>query len=452
MSKLPERRAEKGLDIGLWPTTPDEIVEYFDNQFESRVRVKFAPRGDTLIIPDGWHGAGKEGEVAVYVGDLLTKPIAGTKLGAEDFLRWATLNKFSITDAQDHETTVSNAAKIIEGDQLSSEGKPIIRITRLGANKTPVEIQFFGGASNPWMKTLTEIGNQDKKSPIFIETDKRDYRSAVQQLFRPFISKGTKGDRARMGLSSTVDILRRVDDCSASAVTFIGDQMLDDAMLISHENLLEVHDVSVATLQAVVLAITMADRRHVPLIMRIGAPAFGLGQGDQLNYMMNTLPEMTAYGPLTVGDMGTLMDEGESADAIPKLLEVRKGDASRELRLFLGGGQPVARMIKEVHEERGKPLVWDLAIRRAARIDKGPDNWGVLISGTNVTVRTERRDKSFIKPGVELTDHENTPWIVGKSGLWGSFGTEEGGLLPVRFVDRGKTETLYLPVKSKTER
>ncbi len=429
--------------------TPEEIVEYFVREFESKVRVKFPPRGDIITIPDGWHGAGKEGEVAVYVGDLLTKPIAGTKLSAEDFFRWGTQNKFVLTDGKHRKVDVPTASKIIEGDQDSLDGNPILRLTRTESNKMPVEIQFFGGATNQWIETLTKIGNKTKDNPFFIETDKRDYLNAVRQLFRPFISKGTKGDRARLGLPLTVDILRRVDDCSASGVTFIGDQALDDAMLISHENLLEIHDVSVSTLHAVVLAISMADRRHVPLIMRIGAPAFGLGSGSQLNYMMNTLPEMMKYGPQVVGDMGTLMDEGESAEAIPKLLEVRKGDASRELRLFLGGGLPVARMLKEAHEERGKPFVWDLAIRRASRVDNGPDQWGVLISGTNVTVRTARRDKSFLPPDTELVDHENTPYFVKSSGLWGSLGVETGGLIPVTFVDTGKSETLYLPAKAK---
>jgi len=44
-----------------------------------------------------------------------------------------------------------------------------------------------------------------------------------------------------------------------------------------------------------------------------------------------------------------------------------------------------------VHDERGKPIGWDLAIRRASRVDNGPDAWAVLLSGTNITVRTARR-------------------------------------------------------------
>ncbi len=447
MSPSPDRRAEMPLDNTLRTTTSEAIVEYFNSQFESKVRVKFAPAGELITIPDGWHGAGKEGEVAVYVGDLLTKPIAGTKLAAGDFLRWSTGTGFSLTDDHHRHIDISDAIKIIEGFHYSTDDEPVLRLTRAESNKTPVEIQFFGGATSRWIEKLSEIGNKDKK--FLTLSDKKEYRIVVRELFRRFISKGTKSDRTRLGLPLTVDILRRVDDCSASGVTIIGDQTLDDAMHISLENLLEIHDVSVATLQSVVLAISMADRRHVPLIMRIGAPAFGLGSGKQLNYIMNTLPQLEQYGPLTLGDMGTLMDEGGSVDAKPMLEEVRKGDASRELRLFLGGGLPLAHMLREIHEERGKPFVWDLAIRRAARVDNRPNEWGVLISGSNVTVRTSRRDKTFLKPGAELTDHEYMPWIVGQSGLWVSFGMEEDGLIPATFVDRGKTATLYKAVKAK---
>jgi hypothetical protein len=447
MSPSPEGSVETGIDFGLRPTTPEAIVDYFGHHFDSRARVKFPPRGDVITIPDGWHGAGKEGEVAVYVGDLLTFPIAGTKLSAEDLLRWSTQGGFSLTDGQHRHISASDATELIEGTHYATDGNPILRLTRVESNKTPVEIQFFGGATNPWIEKLSKIGNTDQK--LLTESDKNEYRQAVRELFRQFISKGTKGDRTRMGISPTVDNLRRVDDCSARGVTIIGDQTLDDAMRISLENLLEIHDVSVATLQSVVLAITMADRRHVPLIMRIGAPAFGLGSGDHLNYIMNTLPQMEALGPFTVGDMGTLMDEGESAEATPKLLEVRKGDASRELRLFLGGGLPVEHMLMEIHEERRKPFVWDLAIRRAARVDNGPNEWGVLISGSNVTVRTSRRDKTFLEPGTYLTDHEDMPWYVLKSGQWVSFGFEEGGLIPATFVDSGKTITLYKVAEAK---
>ena len=213
-------------------------------------------------------------------------------------------------------------------------------------------------------------------------------------------------------MASTVDILRRVDDCAASMVTIIGDQIIDDKMQISRDHLLEIHDLSVATTQAVVLAIIMAERRHVPLLMRIGAPAFGLGSESGLNYIMNTLPQMKIHGPMTVGDMGTLMDEGDSAAATPKSVAVRKGDASRELRLFLGGGLPVSKMLAQVHDERGKPVGWDLTFRRASRVDNGPEHWAVLVTGTNLTGRTARRDKSFITPGTELVTHENDPYEV----------------------------------------
>lgn len=448
MHNLPDRRAEQGSRVELRPTTPEAIVAYVDKQFESQVRVQFAPKGELITIPDGWHGAGKEGEVLVEVGDMLTKPISGTKLTAKDLLQWSVRERFSLTDGQGNPIDADTAATILEGDRYSwGDNKPVLRLTRGRSGGTPIEIQFYGGATNPWIEMLSKIGNKD---PGHIsQSERNEYRRAVLQLFRPFISKGTKGERTRLGLPPTVDILRRVDDCFASGVTIFGDQIIDDAMRISRDNLLEVHDISVATMQAVVLAIIMAERRHVPLVMRIGAPAFGLGSEKGLNYIMNSLPQMQAYGSFTVGDMGTLMDEGESADAKPTLVPVRQGDASRELRLFLGGGLPVSKMLTDVHEERGKPIGWDIAIRRASRVDNGPQKWAVLMSGTNLTVRATRRDKSFFPPGTVLTDNDGYDYVVKGSGLWGSLEQAPGNRIKVSYVDRNKGQVdLYqlLPV------
>lgn len=421
----------------LRPTTPDAIVAYVDRHFDSQVRVHFAPKGELITIPDGWHGAGKEGEVLVEVGDMLTEPIAGTKLTGNEFLRWSVRERFSLTDSQDNPIDADTAVAIVESDRYSwADNKPLLRLTRGRSGGTPVEIQFYGGATNPWIETLSKIGNRHSGS--LSQSERDEYRRAVLQLFRPFISKGTKGERARLGLPSTVDILRRVDDCSASMVTIIGDQIIDDEMRISRDNLVEVHDISVATMQAVVLAITMADRRHVPLVMRIGTPAFGLGRDKGLNYIMNILPKMQEHGSFAVGDMGTLMDEGDSSDAMPKLLPVRQGDASRELRLFLGGGLPVSKMLTDVHEERGKPIFWDIAIRRASRVDNGPKRWAVLMSGTNLTVRAARRDKSFFTPGTVLTDNDGYDYVVKESGLWGSLEQAPGNRIKVSYIDGNK--------------
>ncbi|MFZ5845569.1 MAG: hypothetical protein ACOY0S_03825 [Patescibacteria group bacterium] len=434
----------------LHRTTPEAIVDHVRDSFELQVRVQFAPPNELITIPDGWHGAGKEGEVLVHVGDMLTKPISGTELPAADFLSWSLSQRFSLVDSEDNPVAVETAVAILEGPLYSwGDNRPVLRLTRTGGEGQPVEIQFYGGATNPWIETLSKIGN--KSTAHITLPEQEEYRTNVRQLFRPFISRGSKAERARLGLAPTVDVLRRVDDCAASMVTIIGDQIIDDKMQISRDNLLEIHDLSVATTQAIVLAITMAERRHVPLLMRIGAPAFGLGSESGLNYIMNTLAQMKTHGPVTVGDMGTFMDEGDSATAAPKSVPVRQGDASRELRLFLGGGLPVSKMLAQIHDERGKPIGWDLTFRRASRVDNGPEHWAVLVSGTNLTVRTARRDKSFVPPGTELVNHENEPWFVGQSGLWASLGTEEGGLIPVTFVDRGDLKVLYLPAKARLE-
>lgn len=371
----------------LRSTTPDAIAAYVRDQFEFKVHVEFAPEGELITIPEGWHGAGKKGEALVLVGDMLTKPISGTKLSAKSFLEWSQEKGFSFIDDGNNQVDVQRAVTIIEGNRLSesnNNNRPLLRLTRVEG--VPIEIQFYGGATNKWIQILTEIGNKDFRNLSDYERD--DYRHAVLQLFRPFISKGTKEERARLGLPSDVNILRRADDCAASFVTFIGDQIIDDLMGFSRDNLLEVHDVSVATMQAIVLAIAVAERRGVPAIFRIGGPGFGLGKGKELNYVMKN-------DKLLLGDMGGIMDDGESADATPNLVQVRNNGPSRELRLFLGGGRPVSRMFRTIHDEREKPIGWDIAIRRASRVDNGPEHWGVLISGTKITGRTDRRPQRY---------------------------------------------------------
>jgi len=332
----------------------------------------------------------------------------------------------------------------MEEDGQGTDGSPLVRFTRKSSG-VPVEIQIYHGGSCHPLQTLSRIGNKDTR--YLSSDDITQYVEAVRTLFAPFISKGTKDARARLGLSGHVDILRRVDDCFASGVTIFGDQTIDDRMQTPKERLVEVIDVSVATTQAMVVAIAMAEYRKVPLIMRVGAPAFGLGSGDNLNYMVNTLSIMKQYGHLAVGDMGKLMDAGSYATAEPYMHAVRKHEEVRELRLFLGGGGPVLGILKKELESRGKPMGWDVSVRRASRVDHGPKDWAVLMSGSRLIVRPARKDSVFLPPDREVWLNQQGKYVhVENPGLWVSLGKvyKDLGLQEAFYFDRGTKRTIYL--------
>lgn len=127
------------------------------------MRVQFAPPNELITIPDGWHGAGKEGEVLVHVGDMLTKPISGTELPAAGFLHWSLGQRFSLVDSEDNPVAVKTAVAILEGPLYSwGDNKPVLRLTRSNGEGQPVEIQFYGGATNPWIEKLSRIGNKSR--------------------------------------------------------------------------------------------------------------------------------------------------------------------------------------------------------------------------------------------------------------------------------------------------
>ena len=443
MKSSPEVQKERQPNPELRSITPESIAESFDKRIAS-VRITFVDH-DPIIIPDDWHGAGKQGEALVQVGDMLTEPMAGTKLSADEFIDWLVAAKgFTITSEP-------GAAQLMESDLHGTASWPLVRLTRAGHGKTPIEIQIYRGGACKELQELSFIGNKpaiDKRWD-----DHESYNTAVRALFSPFISKGTKDARERMGLRGHVDILRRVDDCLASGITILGDQMIDERMQTPKERLVEVIDVSVATTQAITVAIAMAEYREIPLIMRVGAPAFGLGDGKNLNYMVNTIPELTRYGNLTVGDMGNLMDMGDSAAAQPEMRALSPHEDLREVRLFLGGGLPVMRIMKKEYESRGKPFILDTTLRRASRVDNGPKNWAVLISGTNLIVRPSRKDSIFLPTDREVWLNQYGKYkYIEHPGLWVSLGGvyNDLGLQEAFFFDRGTRRTIYFSTPAET--
>lgn len=440
-------QAERRLAPTLRRIAPDQLITYLEKEFDSHVKVSFADK-EPITVPPGWHGQGKKGEALVTFGEILTKPIAGTELPAGVFTEWMGKEGFVASDSMGRPMHPALATRLLEGSFKPETSGPLVRFTRKAPGRTHIEVEFYHGATHSLMQALSAIGNKDQKR--IGEKEKKRYIDAVRGLFEPFISKGTRNNRDRLGLPKTVDVLRRVDDCAASLVTIMGDQLIDDVMQTPRDNLVEVIDVSVATTQAITLAIYMAQRRRVPLILRVGAPAFGLGDRDALNYIMNTRPEMAQYGKLTVGDMGTNMDRGDSATARPFMQAMRRDDEEyREIRWFLGGGRPLIRILNEEYSRRGKPARWDTSVRRASRVDNGPAMWGVLFNGSNMIVRPSRRDKVFLRAGTEFSfNHHMMNGRVDRPGLWVSVGQEKGGYISASYNDRGKPREIFLYAKA----
>ena len=101
--------------------------------------------------------------------------------------------------------------------------------------------------------------------------------------------------------------------------------------------------------------------------------------------MGNTLPAMRAYGPFTSGDIGTLLDEGDNKDQTPHVVPGVIEGAANQIRLFLGGGWPIYKLALEGYNDHPEVKMPPVVFIRAKRVDNGPNDWGVLMSGIELT-------------------------------------------------------------------
>jgi len=183
-----------------------------------------------------------------------------------------------------------------------------------------------------------------------------------------------------MGIARVGKKIRRIDDCAAAYTSIAADMIIDDKRSLAKPNLDEV-DVAIATAQSLVEAVTLADMRKVPLFIRIGAPSFGLLPSPDTNYMANTQPDMLSIGRFTSGDFGTIMSTGKEQFDEPHIRLYGNCDPNNETRFYLNGGGPVQEIMNEQYKRRGKPHHGIVHVLRASRIDNGPGEWGVILSG-----------------------------------------------------------------------
>lgn len=369
---------------GLHPTTPQEIIRFVTQHLDSALTIEIAPPRNLLSVPKGWHGEGKSGEAIVTFGEVLITPIAETVVPAATFTSWLTDEGF-VLEVEGKAADAGEAARALESATTVTQvdKEPVFRAVRekQDGTKPPIMIEIFSGALSDQLLNLSVIGNKDPKQATNME--KSAYKGAVAHLMLPFVSKGLTKAKERLQLPVAYKRLRRVDDCLASMTTILGDMLIDEQLGVPHDNLIEELAVAVATTQGMTLAIMMADRRNVPLIIRGGAPSFGLaGKEKGLNYMVNTLPKGLEYGYFTTGDLGILMKEEDPTLDSPRIIEEGEGKSPVETRFFLTGGSPIYAMMRESYKARNKPYYGMVSVRRASRINE-PNfkDWGVIISG-----------------------------------------------------------------------
>ncbi len=370
-------------DHGLHPTTPNEIISFVAQHLDSALSIEIAPPGGVVSVPKEWHGAGKSGEAMVTFGEVLITPISETVVSAETFTHWLTAEGF-VLEVQGQLASPSEAASALESSTtvIRAGENPVFRAVRekQTEKKPPIMIEIFSGALSQFTLNLSSIGNKNLKEVS--NAEKSAYKGAVANLMLPFVAKGLSKAKERLQISPTIKRLRRVDDCLASMTTILGDMLIDEKLGIPTTNLLEELSIAVATTQGMSLAIMMADRRNVPLIIRGGSISFGLaGKEKGLNYMVNTLPEALAQGYFTTGDLGELMKEQNPILDSPRVLEEGR-PTGLETRFFLTGGSPMFAMLKDAYKEREKPYHGVVSVRRASRVNAlDYKNWGVIISG-----------------------------------------------------------------------
>lgn len=361
----------------LKPTDPS-VIETQIKKGWPRIRTTVAPSGEKLIVPNGWHGEGKEGDVQILFGDMLTNNIAGTELSALTLTQYLKEKGFLFENANG-EISPEVAAELFEGDGEGVKNNPLVRAVRTSG--VPVCIELYYGARSNHVKTLSFIGDlsEEKLTPSYKEM----YRTAVSRLFQPFIGMGTTAVKERLGIARDVKKVSILDDCAAVASTIIGDKKADEALGRKKPGF-EVYGVSVSTTHALVIALALQEIRGIPMLFRAGAPSFGLGDGDNLNYLVNTLPDMKAIAKLTSGDFGNLMALGSEADVQPHIEFYGNCPMDKVTRVFFNGGGPVASMLAAELKRTHKPHHGVVEVLRASRINNGPEEWGLIMNGKHI--------------------------------------------------------------------
>lgn len=376
--------------------TMEEIIDRFNTHWNPEtVRVHVANHGGMIHIPTEWHGAKKygqpnSGDAEVLFGPLLVESIEGTRLSPESFVEGLRTLRFVCEDGNGKPLTDEQAVAAISSDKscavlATEEEIPVMRAIKNDA-EGKIIIEIRNGSMAPVMQELTRLGND----PQMDAAKKQRYRKAVSDCLGGFFTKGATAVRKRLGLYE-YKRLTRFDDCLASGATIFGDQEVDDVTGRTRTKTLEEIRVAVASTQGITMAVKRALDRHVPVLIRVGALAYGLGsKAIGANYLINTQPEMAALGLFTVGDMGDKLSTGREGRINPHVRIY--GAGKNETRIYLGGGLAMLELWEDKIREQNKQPDAVVCVLQASRVNPPPGadgeihDWGVLLKGKKLPI------------------------------------------------------------------
>ncbi len=389
----------KELSASLRDTTMHEILHHVNEHWISEVRVHIAQPNEILHPHKDWHGAEKfgrknTGDAEVLFGSNLVEPIEGSRLSSDAFIDGLRAFHFVFEDGSGMQLTDNVASRIISSDASceiisSEEEKPVMRAIK-NDDEGKIIIEIRNGSASPVMQELTRLGND----PHMDREKKLRYRKAVSDCLGEFCAKGATAVRKRLQLFE-IKRLTYFDDCLASGATVFGDQEVDAVMGRTHDRMLEEIRVSVASTQAIALAVWRSLERDVPLLVRVGALSYGLGsQIIGSNYLINTQPEMLDIGLFTVGDMGDHLSTGREGLIHPhvRLYRPRNNRSHNQTCIYLGGGLAMLELWEAKIMDRKKDPDACVLVLQASRINPPPGedghihDWGVLLNGKTLPV------------------------------------------------------------------
>jgi hypothetical protein len=378
----------------LKSTSPESVIGYLRNHWDTDVRVLQAPEDSVLTVEEGWHGQGKTGEVEVLFGKSLLEPISGTHLSADVFASWLGHHGFEFKSGN-AKVSSGEAASYLSSEKFSKDDYPVFEAIR--KDGPPVVIQIFNGSTSYPMQFLTDIGNDSARTTFHDNT----YRGTVMELMAPFIVKGTTAIRRTGNFPEKFTKISPIDDCLAGCTTVAGDiEYRHSIGALSHV----VYDMkfSVVTTQGLSVALFLSEKYNIPMIIRGGAASFGLAGADLgTNYMLNTQEEMIYFRKgqkdeivrkFTSGDFGNIMSDGTEKNITSYKESHGNGTPERNTVFYLNGGWPIRQIWKEMHLHNNKPIHGNEYVVHASRIDNSPitgkpTDWGVIFKGIREPVK-----------------------------------------------------------------